>query len=100
MDIKCKVYEYLRQIPVGKVVTYGQIALWLGNKGFARVVGNALHQNTDPEKYPCYKVVNKKGRLSEHYAFGGIAEQRARLQKDGIFVENNTVDLKKYQWVE
>ena len=45
--MKQKVYELLRTIPYGKVVTYGDIATALGNKKLARVVGNILHQNED-----------------------------------------------------
>lgn len=44
----------------------------------------------------CYKVVNSKGRLSEHYAFGGIESQRKKLEADGIKVINNIVDLEEY----
>ena len=94
--MKQKVYDYLLTIPKGKVVTYGQIAQALGNKGLARAVGNALHQNPDPEKYPCYKVVSAKGQLSPYFAFGGIAGQKLRLEAEGIPVENGRVDLKKY----
>ena len=43
-----RVYEFVRNIPRGKVATYGQIALHLGNRNFARVVGNILHDNPDP----------------------------------------------------
>ena len=93
-----KVLEYLRSIPGGKVVTYGQIAASLGNPKLARAVGNALHRNPDGDKYPCYKVVSAHGKLSEHYAFGGLAEQKRRLEHDGIVVEKGRVDLKIYQW--
>ena len=48
--MKEKVYEFLRTIPKGKVVTYGQIAEYLGNKKLARVVGNILHNNPDKDK--------------------------------------------------
>jgi len=48
-----KVYEFVKNIPRGKVATYGQIALHLGNRKFARVVGNILHGNPDPEHIPC-----------------------------------------------
>lgn len=89
-------YELLTSIPRGKVVTYGTLAELLGNKSLARAIGNALHSNPDGEKYPCYKVVNGKGELSNAYAFGGIEEQKRRLEKDGIAVENYKVDLKKY----
>ena len=93
---KQKLYELLREIPHGKVVTYGNLAEMLGNKSWARAVGNALHSNPDGNKYPCYKVVNSKGELSPAYAFGGIEEQKRRLEADGIAVENGKVDLKKY----
>ena len=95
---KQSVYEYLATIPKGKVVTYGQIAEYLGNKDLARTVGNILHSNPDGEKYPCYKVVNSKGKLSEQYAFGGNDSQRKKLEADGIIVENNKVDLNIFKW--
>lgn len=94
--MKEKVYEFLRTIPKGKVVTYGQIAEYLGNKRLSRVVGNILHSNPDKDKYPCYKVVDRNGKLSEHYAFGGIEKQKDRLEEEGIAVIDYKVDLKKY----
>lgn len=92
------VYEYLIAIPKGKVVTYGQIAEFLGNKNLARSVGNILHENPDGDKYPCYKVVNVKGNLAKNYALGGANCQKKRLEADGVIVNNNKVDLKVYQW--
>lgn len=93
-----KVYDYLLRIPKGKVVTYGQIAEYLGNRNLARVVGTILHKNPDEKKYPCYKVVNSKGFLSLHFAFGGIEKQKEKLESEGIFVSNYRVDLEKYQF--
>lgn len=95
---KQEVYDFLTRIPKGKVVTYGMIGEYLGNVHFARMVGNILHENTDGEKYPCYKVVSASGKLSENYAFGGIEKQKELLEKDGIKVACNKVDLKKYKW--
>lgn len=95
--MKEKVYEFLRTIPKEKVVTYGQIAEYLGNKKLARVVGNILHNNPNENKYPCYKVVNGNGNLSKHFAFGGIERQKEKLEKDGIVVNNYKVDLDKYK---
>lgn len=95
--MKDEVYKYLRTIPKDKVVTYGMIASFLGNKSLSRVVGNILHNNPNGELNPCYKVVNAKGMLSKNYKFGGIDEQRRRLERDGIEVINNCVDLKKYK---
>lgn len=94
--MKEKVYEFLRTIPKGKVVTYGQIAEHLGSKRLSRVVGNILHANPDKDKYPCYKVVDRNGKLSEHYAFGGIEKQKERLEEEGIAVIDYRVDLEKY----
>ena len=54
--VREKVFEYLRRIPAGKVVTYGQIADYLGSKNLARPVGNILHSNPDPSRYPCHRV--------------------------------------------
>ena len=95
---KQAVYDFLTTIPAGKVVTYGQIGEYFGSKQYARTVGNILHENPDGEKYPCYKVVNSQGKLSEHYAFGGLAAQKQKLLRDGIAVENHWVDLKKYRY--
>ena len=94
------VYEYLAAIPKGKVVTYSQIAVFLGDKNLARSVGNILHVNPDGDRYPCYKVVNSRGCLAENYAFGGADGQKLRLEADGITVSDNRVDLKVYQWEE
>ena len=69
-----QVYDVIRKIPKGKVMTYGQVAAILGTKD-ARKVGWALHGNTDP-KTPCHRVVNKDGRLAPGYAFGGPNEQK------------------------
>ena len=99
-DLSKKVYEYLTLIPKGKVVTYKQIAEYLGNKGLARVVGTILHKNPDGDKYPCYKVLNSKGELAEAFVFGGKDNQKKRLEKDGIKVIDFKVDLNKYQWKE
>ena len=95
-----RLYELLTAIPRGKVVTYGTLAEMMGNRGFARAVGNALHKNPDGEKYPCYKVVSAQGKLSAHYAFGGLQAQKRRLEQDGILVREDRVDLKLYQWTE
>lgn len=95
-----KVYKYLMTIPKGKVVTYKQIAEYLGNIKLARVVGNILHNNPNELKYPCYKVVNSKGKLALNYAFGGIQKQKEKLESENIEVINNRVDLKKYKYIE
>ena len=93
-----KIYEVVRQIPKGTVATYGQVAKLAGNYRWARVVGYALHVNPDPDGIPCYRVVNREGRLSDAFAFGGVNQQKVLLEADGIEVVDNCVDLERYQW--
>lgn len=93
------IYEQVRKIPCGKVATYGQIAMLAGNPRWSRVVGYALHANPDPDGIPCYRVVDRMGRLSEAFVFGGVNKQKELLQADGVEVsEDNRVDLEKYLW--
>lgn len=93
-----KIYEVVRQIPKGSVATYGQVAALAGNPRWARVVGYALHVNPDPDDIPCYRVVNREGRLSDAFAFGGVNQQKLLLEEDGIVVVDNHVDLTRFQW--
>ena len=93
-----KIYEVVKQIPKGNVATYGQVAALAGNRRWARVVGYALHANPSPDEIPCYRLVNREGRLSEAFAFGGRNRQQDLLEQDGIEVVDGKVDLKKVQW--
>ncbi len=93
-----RIYEVVKQIPKGKVATYGQIALLAGNPRWARVVGYALHVNPDPSSIPCYRVVNRNGEVSKAFAFGGENMQIKLLQEDGIIFKDGKVDLEKYGW--
>lgn len=91
-----RIYEAVKKIPKGKVATYGQIAKMAGNERMSRAVGNALHKNPEPDKIPCYKVVNSKGELASEFVFGGRDVQAKLLEAEGIEVVNNKVDLNKY----
>ena len=91
-----RIYDAVCNIPKGKVATYGQVAALAGIPKMSRAVGNALHKNPDPDRIPCYRVVNSKGELSGAFAFGGKNVQAERLMADGIEVVNGRVDLKKY----
>lgn len=92
------IYDVVKQIPKGRVATYGQVAALAGNRRWARVVGYALHANPDPENIPCYRVVNRLGEVSKAFAFGGENRQIALLESEGVVVEEYRVDLDKYQW--
>lgn len=99
MSFYDKVYENVKKIPEGKVATYGQIAVLCGSPRASRAVGYALHSNPDPSSIPCHRVVNRHGRLAAAYAFGGVEEQRLKLEAEGIEVDNtNMVNLNKYLW--
>ncbi len=84
MGVFEKVYQIVKQIPYGRVMSYGQVALLLGNIRLSRVVGYALHVNPSPETIPCYRVVTKEGKLSSAFAFGGENAQRQLLEKEGV----------------
>jgi len=92
------IYDVVKQIPRGKVATYGQVAALAGNKRWSRVVGYALHVNPDPGNIPCHRVVNRDGEVSKAFAFGGENRQIALLEEEGVRMEGNRVDLEKYRW--
>ena len=95
-----KIYEIVRQIPVGKVCTYGQVAKLAGNPRWSRVVGFALHANPAFGEIPCHRVVNREGRTAPAFAFGGSDVQRAMLEAEGVtFLPDGTVDMKKHLWL-
>ena len=93
-----KIYEVVKQIPKGKVATYGQVAALAGNRRWARVVGYALHANPNEQEIPCYRVVTKDGRVSKAFAFGGENRQMELLVADGVEFEDGHVVMEKYQW--
>lgn len=94
-----RIYDVVCDIPQGYVATYGQIAAYAGNPRWARVVGYALHVNPDPDNIPCYRVVNREGRVSKAFAFGGENMQIMMLRADGIEVsDDGIVNLDKYIW--
>lgn len=92
------IYDVVRQIPEGKVATYGQVAALAGNKRWSRVVGYALHANPDPEHIPCHRVVNRLGEVSKAFAFGGGNRQIELLEAEGVCFVDGKVDLSKYRW--
>ncbi len=83
---KNRVYEVVRGIPEGRVMTYGQIAAVCGNPRAARIVGGIAHFG-DP-KLPWQRVVKKDGLLAEGYP-GGIQGHAEHLRAEGVVVDNN-----------
>jgi methylated-DNA-protein-cysteine methyltransferase-like protein len=94
-DYREKVYELVSKIPKGKVTTYGAIGKKLHMS--PRTVGTALHLNPYEGEVPCHRVVNRDGRIAPGFAFGGIGEQRKRLEREGIVFKDEThIDLSVY----
>ena len=91
-----RIYEAVKKIPKGRVATYGQIAELAGDRKMARAVGNALHNNPDPDHIPCYRVVNSKGLLAGGFAFGGEEVQARFLREEGVEVIDGKVDLERF----
>ena len=92
-----KIYDVVRNIPKGKVATYGQVAFLAGNPRWARVVGYALHVNPDTSTIPCHRVVNREGKVAAAFVFGGSSVQRGLLESEGIVFElDGKIDLDKY----
>lgn len=77
-----KIYNVIRQIPEGKVASYGQIAELAGNRRWSRVVGYVLHAVPDGSDIPCHRVVTKDGRVSR--AFESCESIRKELPVEGL----------------
>ena len=91
-----RVYALARQVPRGRVVTYGQLARALGAPRAARTVGWAIR--ACPADVPWHRVVNAHGEISLRPT-AGYHEQRARLKAEGIcFDRVGRIDLNKYGW--
>jgi methylated-DNA-protein-cysteine methyltransferase-like protein len=94
------VYEVARQIPKGKVTSYGAIAECLGTKSSARMVGWAMNgAGKVKPKVPAHRVVNRIGMLSGKHHFSPPGSMEKSLKKEGIKVKNDKiVDFEKHFW--
>jgi methylated-DNA-protein-cysteine methyltransferase related protein len=95
-----RVYTVARQIPYGKVTSYGAIAKALGTGRSARMVGWAMNAAHNLEDVPAHRVVNRKGLLTGKHHFEGTNLMQQLLENEGIVVEDNQiVDLEKVFWM-
>ena len=94
------VYDVVRQIPKGKVTSYGAVAAYLGTKLSARMVGWAMNAaHTAKPKVPAQRVVNRNGMLTGKHHFATPTAMEELLKKDGVDVKKDTiVDFKKRFW--
>jgi O-6-methylguanine DNA methyltransferase len=86
-----RVYDIVKTIPKGEVLTYEEVAIKLGNKNLARAVGNALNKNPNQKEIPCHRVVSKKYMLAANFRFGGLEGQKKLLEAEGHTIINNKV---------
>lgn len=94
-----KVYEVARQIPEGRVTSYGAIAKYLGMARSARMVGWAMNGAGNVEGVPAHRVVNKIGLLTGKHHFDGTNLMQQLLENEGIqVVDNQIVDFDKLFW--
>lgn len=112
-DLEIKIYDIVRNIPCGQVMTYAQVAEKAGNKNLARVVGNTMHKNPVPfwelarqvgfdakepgpqwkdfVPVPCHRVVNSSGKMGANFGMGGPEIQARMLEAEGVKVVDGVV---------
>ena len=94
-----RVYEIVRQIPEGKVTSYGAIAKAIGAARSARMVGWAMNASHNLEDVPAHRVVNRIGILSGKHHFEGTNLMQQLLENEGIqVVDNQIIDFEKLFW--
>lgn len=94
-----RVYALVRQVPYGRVVTYGQVAALLGHPRGARAVGYALRALPVGAAVPWHRVLNHRGQISPRHPATGPWLQRLLLEDEGVvFDAQGTVDLARYRW--
>ncbi len=95
-----QVFEVVKQIPKGRVTSYGAIAEYLGTRGSARMVGwamNASHSTSD--SIPAHRVVNRNGMLTGKQHFGGPEVMKQLLESEGIVViDDQIIDFQQLFW--
>ena len=93
-----KVYEVARQIPFGRVTSYGAIANYLGAKRSARLVGYAMNGSAGKD-VPAHRVVNRKGLLTGKHHFEGTNLMQQLLESEGVKVKDNQIqNFEKVFW--
>ncbi len=99
-DFFSHVYEVVKQIPEGRVTSYGAVAKYLGTARGARMVGWAMNgSHFHPEYIPAHRVLNRNGLLTGKHQFSDPSEMQRRLEAEGIEIKDDkVVDLKKHYW--
>jgi methylated-DNA-protein-cysteine methyltransferase related protein len=92
------IYAVVRQVPAGRVTTYGTVAKLVAG-ATARIVGYAMASTPKGSNVPWQRVINSQGKISPHGAGYGSTIQRKLLEEEGIiFDQNQKIDLDKFGW--
>jgi len=98
-EFRDRVYWLTRQIPGGRVATYGQLAVMAGSPRAARAVGNLMRGCLERGiTLPWHRVINSRGGISGRGDLGRQREQRRRLREEGVEFSGGTCDLEEYRW--
>lgn len=98
-DFFMDVYDVVKQIPTGRVTSYGAIAAYLGTRLSARMVGWAMNAAHSKPEIPAHRVVNRNGMLTGKMHFKTPSTMEKLLKKEGVTVKNDqVVDFKKLNW--
>jgi len=97
-EFELQLYSWLAQVPVGRVVTYGQLAGLIGRPNGARWVGRQLSRLPPGTTLPWQRVLNARGLSSLPVDGRGFNRQLRLLQREGVQVVDGRVSLKRYQW--
>ncbi|EIJ37704.1 O-6-methylguanine DNA methyltransferase [Galbibacter orientalis DSM 19592] len=94
-----RVYKVAKQIPYGRVTSYGAIATYIGAARSARMVGYAMNGSSLKEDVPAHRVVNRKGILTGKHHFQGTNLMQQLLESEGVEVIDNQIqNFEKYFW--
>lgn len=94
-----RVYEVVKQIPPGRVTSYGAIAKYLGAARSARMVGWAMNNSHNRDDVPAQRVVNRLGMLTGKHHFKGTNVMQQMLESEGVVIKENRVqDFEKIFW--
>jgi methylated-DNA-protein-cysteine methyltransferase-like protein len=97
-DLYARIYDIVRNIPVGRVTTYGAIARCIGIGRSSRTVGYALNAVADDMSIPCHRVVNRNGELSGRMHFATPTLMRELLESEDVAFDGDAVDMARHFW--
>jgi methylated-DNA-protein-cysteine methyltransferase-like protein len=94
-----RVYDVVKQIPFGKVTSYGAIAKAIGSAQSSRMVGWAMNASHNNLEIPAHRVVNRNGLLTGKHHFQGTNLMQQLLESEGItIIDNQIIDFKNHFW--